>query len=114
MRAVSPGFWRHSQVLRLDAEDQGSSPTPGAYRLARQSEQNDTSAPQATPCSQSQIEQDRYLRKRLTTQVEAAPALSVVVRWGPVRTAVNGRLVARVGERRRRHLGGDGSSSARG
>ena len=28
-------------------------------------------------------------------QVEAAVVLSVVVRWGPVRTAVNGTVVAR-------------------
>jgi hypothetical protein len=49
----------------------------------------------AIPCSQSQIDQDRYLRKRLTTQVEGAIALSVIVRWGPLRTAVNGTPVAR-------------------
>jgi hypothetical protein len=49
----------------------------------------------ATPCSQSQIGQDRYLRRQGTAQVEAVLALSVVVRWGPVRTAVNGTLVAR-------------------
>ena len=33
--------------------------------------------------------------KKRTTQVEGPGALSVVVRWGPVRTVVNGTLVAR-------------------
>jgi hypothetical protein len=48
-----------------------------------------------TTCLQSQIGEDHYLRKQGTAQVEAAVALSVVVRSGPVRTAVNGTLVAR-------------------
>jgi hypothetical protein len=48
-----------------------------------------------TPCSQSQIGPVRHLRRSLPSQVEAAVALSMVVRWGPVRTAVNGTLVAR-------------------
>jgi hypothetical protein len=47
------------------------------------------------PCSQSQIEQDHFLWIWATTQVGNALALSVVVRWGPVRTAVTGTLVAR-------------------
>jgi hypothetical protein len=49
----------------------------------------------ATPCSQSQIGRDPHLRSRGTEQAEAAVALSVVVRSGPVRTAVNGTVVAR-------------------
>jgi hypothetical protein len=48
-----------------------------------------------TTCSQSQIEQDRYLLLQRTGQGEAASVLSVGVRWRPVRTAVNGMLVAR-------------------
>jgi hypothetical protein len=48
-----------------------------------------------TPCLQSQIGRDRYLRRQWMAQVEAALALSLVVPWGPVRTAVNGTLVAR-------------------
>jgi hypothetical protein len=48
-----------------------------------------------TPCSQSQIGHCRHLRRKGTAQVEAASVLSVVVRWRPVRTAVNGTLVAR-------------------
>ena len=49
----------------------------------------------STPCSQSQIGQDHYLLWQRTAQVEAASALSVVVRWELVRTAVTGTLVAR-------------------
>src|SRR5919106_5847998 len=49
----------------------------------------------STPCLQSQIQQDRHLRRQRTAQVEAAVALAVVVRWGPVRTGVNGTVVAR-------------------
>src|SRR4029453_9640716 len=52
-----------------------------------------------TPCSQSQIVQDCHLRRRGRALVECAAALSVVVRWEPVRTVVNGRLVARPGRR---------------
>ena len=48
-----------------------------------------------TPCSQSQIGQVRYLRRPGTAQVEAPSWLSVIVRWRPVRTAVNGTVVAR-------------------
>jgi hypothetical protein len=48
-----------------------------------------------TPCLQSQIGQVRCLGRRGSALVEAALALSVVVRSGPVRTAVNGTLVAR-------------------
>jgi hypothetical protein len=50
---------------------------------------------QATPCSQSRIERDRDLRRQGAAQVAGALALSVVVRSGPVVTAVNGTLVAR-------------------
>jgi hypothetical protein len=49
---------------------------------------------QATPCSQSQIGQDCHLRLERTAQVEEASALSVAVRWVPIKTAVNGTLVA--------------------
>ena len=48
-----------------------------------------------TPCLQSQIGHDRYLRGLSAMQVEAAVALSVAIPWGPVRTAVNGTVVAR-------------------
>jgi hypothetical protein len=50
---------------------------------------------QPTPCLQSQIGRDRYRRRQGTAQVEAAMVLSVVVRWGPVRTTLNGTVVAR-------------------
>jgi hypothetical protein len=39
-----------------------------------------------TPCLQSQIGRCGHLRLWETAQVEAALALSVIVRWGPVRT----------------------------
>jgi hypothetical protein len=48
-----------------------------------------------TPCLQSQIGRDRHLQRCDAAQVDAASALSVVVRSGPVRTAVNGTPVAR-------------------
>jgi hypothetical protein len=54
-----------------------------------------TSLGQATPCSQSQIGQDRHLRRCEVAQVDATSVLSVVVRWRPVKTAVTGTLVAR-------------------
>jgi hypothetical protein len=50
---------------------------------------------QATPCLQSQFGQGRYLAMRRTAQVMVVVGLSVVVRCGPVRTAVNGTVVAR-------------------
>jgi hypothetical protein len=46
-------------------------------------------------CSQSQIGRDRHLERCDAAQVDAASALSVVVRSGPVETDVNGTLVAR-------------------
>jgi hypothetical protein len=49
----------------------------------------------ATPCSQSQIGRCCHPRGWGTAPVEAASRLSVVVRSGPFRTAVNGTLVAR-------------------
>ena len=55
----------------------------------------DASLHQPTTCSQSQIGQECDLRQERTVQAEEALALSVVVRWGPVLTGVNGRLVAR-------------------
>ena len=47
------------------------------------------------PCSQSQIERDCHLQRQRTAQVKTGMALSVVVRWRPVRAFVNGTLVAR-------------------
>jgi hypothetical protein len=47
------------------------------------------------PCSQSQFGRCGHLRRRGRAPVECAVALSVVVRSEPVRTVVNGRLVAR-------------------
>jgi hypothetical protein len=44
----------------------------------------------ATSSSQSQIGRDRHLRRQGTAQVQVALALSVVVRWEPVRTDMNG------------------------
>ena len=55
-----------------------------------------------TPCLQSQIGRDRHLRRQETAQavgvVVLSVVLSVVVRSGPFRTAVNGTVVARLGE----------------
>ncbi len=64
-----------------------------------------------TSCLQSQIEQDHYLQRQGTAQVEATEALSVGVRWGPVRTAVNGTVVARPVSTTAIRPGGDGTSS---
>ena len=50
---------------------------------------------QATSCSQSQFGRVHHLRRQGTAQVEPTAALSVIVRWEPLVTAVNGRLVAR-------------------
>jgi len=44
---------------------------------------------------QSQIEQDLQLRGHRGALVKTASALSVVVRSGPIMTAVNGTVVAR-------------------
>jgi hypothetical protein len=49
----------------------------------------------ATPCSQSQFGRCCHLRGWGAAQVGAGWWLSVVVRSGPFRTAVNGTLVAR-------------------
>jgi hypothetical protein len=48
-----------------------------------------------TPCLQSQIGPSCHLRRQGTAPVEVAVALSVIFRWRPVRTAVNGTVVAR-------------------
>jgi hypothetical protein len=48
-----------------------------------------------TPCLQSQFRRVRHLRRQGTTQVEVVVVLSVVVRSGPPRSAVNGTVVAR-------------------
>jgi hypothetical protein len=48
-----------------------------------------------TTCLPSQIGPVRYLRRQRTAQVEPSVALSVIVRRGPARTAVNGTLAAR-------------------
>jgi hypothetical protein len=47
------------------------------------------------PCLQSQIERCCYLRGWGMAQVGAASWLPVIVRWAPVRTAMNGTVVAR-------------------
>jgi hypothetical protein len=67
-------------------------PEDGSGRSTKQ--HPDRSLDEATPCSQSQIGQDGHLRRQGRTQVEAGSRVSVVVRWGPFRTAVNGTLVA--------------------
>jgi hypothetical protein len=71
----------------------GSSPM--LARSAQPSSDPDRSLDEATSCSQSQIGRHYHLRRQGMVQVEAALVLSVVVRWGPVKTAVNGTLVAR-------------------
>ena len=48
-----------------------------------------------TTCLQSQIGRDRHLRRQGMAQVEGIIVLSVIVRSGPLRTAVNCTLVAR-------------------
>ena len=68
----------------------------------------------STPCLQSQIGQDRYLRRRRTAQVEAALVLSVIIPWGPVRTAVNGTVVARPARTTLVRPGSVGTSSTAG
>lgn len=50
----------------------------------------------ATPCLQSQIGDGHNLRGWRTAQATATVSLSVVIRWGPVMTAVNGTGVARL------------------
>jgi hypothetical protein len=55
----------------------------------------DHSLRRATPCSQSQIGQDRYLGSWGAAQLTAVVVLSVAVRWEPTLTLVNGTLVAR-------------------
>jgi hypothetical protein len=46
---------------------------------------------------QSQFGQKLYLGKQRTAQLKAAVVLSVVVRWGPAGTSVNGTIGARRG-----------------
>jgi hypothetical protein len=60
---------------------------------------------------QSQIGQADYLLRRGNVQVEATEVLSVVVRSGPVRTAVNGTVVAQPVGVTAITLGDDGTSS---
>jgi hypothetical protein len=55
----------------------------------------DASLDHRPPCLQSRFVGDCHLRRRRAAQVAAAVVLSVVVRCGPFRTAVNGTLVAR-------------------
>jgi hypothetical protein len=62
-----------------------------------------------TTCLQSQIGQADYLRRQGNVQVEATEVLSVGVRWGPVRTAVNGTVVARPVSTTAIRPGGDGT-----
>src|SRR4029450_8341216 len=49
-----------------------------------------TTSATLTPCSQSQIGRRCYLRGWGTAQVQAGSLLSVVIRWEPIGTAVNG------------------------
>jgi hypothetical protein len=69
-------------------------PRPGTDRPAGHGKA-DAGPDQPTPCSQSQFGRCCHLRGRGTAQVEAASWLSVVVRSGPFRTAVNGTFAAR-------------------
>jgi hypothetical protein len=71
-------------------------PTRDGNRIGQRAGKTDASLDQPTPCSQSQIEQDLHLRRQETAQVRAALVLSVGLRSGPVETAVNGTLVARL------------------
>lgn len=67
----------------------------------------------ATSCLQSQIGQASHLWRRGNVQVEAIPALSVIIRWGPVRTAANGTLVARLASTTLLKRGSDGRQLGR-
>jgi hypothetical protein len=69
---------------------------------------------QSTTCSQSQIGRRCHLQGWGMAQVEAASQLSVVVRSGPFRTAVNGTLVARPARMTLVHRGAVGSASTGG
>jgi hypothetical protein len=75
---------RHSRFLGA----QEPRPLSGAPQARSQPQASD-------PCSQSQIGHERYLLWQRTAQVEAPSVLSVVVRWRPVKTDVNGTIVAR-------------------
>jgi hypothetical protein len=68
----------------------------------------------ATSCLQSRIGPVCHLRRRRTAQVEVAVALSMIVRWGPVKTAVNGTVVARRARTTFVRPGGVGTSSTAG
>ena len=78
-------------------------------RLEQEAGKTSASLGPSTSCLQSQIGPCRYLRRHGTTQVEAASSLSVVVRPGPLRTAVNGTLVARPVRMTLAHRGAVGS-----
>jgi hypothetical protein len=64
---------------------------------------------QPTSCLQSQIGQGRHLRRQGNSAGRASLRLSVDVRVRPVRTAVNGTLVARLAVRGWLPAAGDGS-----
>jgi hypothetical protein len=88
---------------------------PGSERPRRtRVRQGDHSLARPTPCSQSQFGHCCHLRGRGTAQAEAASWLSVVVRSGPFRTAVNGTLVARPARMTLAHRGAIGSASTGG
>ena len=61
-----------------------------------------------TTCLQSQIGQDRHLRRQGNSAGRTSLMLSVAVRPGPVMTAVNGTLVARPAARGRLPAADDG------
>jgi hypothetical protein len=89
-RRAVPGHW-HGDPRRLTCSNHardGGRPSEeargGSCRLDR-----------PTPCLQSRFGPARHLRWQGTAQVKAAVALPVIVRWGPVRTAPNGTVVAR-------------------
>jgi hypothetical protein len=64
-----------------------------------------------TTCLQSRIGPLGHLRLHETAQVEVAVAVSVIVRWGLARTAVNGTVVARPARTTFVGPGGAGTSS---
>jgi hypothetical protein len=76
----------------------GSNHAHGGGRLEQEAGKTSASLDRPTPCLQSQIGRDRHLRRQETAQAVGVVVLSVVVRSGPFRTAVNGTVVARLGE----------------
>jgi hypothetical protein len=93
-RRLQCGTYAGSGLVRWRTPLALGSLRPGPDRPVGHGE-DDAGLDQPTPCSQSQFGRDRHLLRHEAAQVEAASALSVVVRWEPVRTAVSGTLVAR-------------------